>query len=294
MYKNIKTLLNASEIENKPLHRIIIENEINLTGQSEELIKQRLIKHFMVMKESATKALEMPQEMFGGLIKGQSRLQYNYSKGNTITGDLINKIMAMALSSSEVNAGMGCITAAPTAGACGILPAVIIGVCERIRANKEDIINALLVASGFGAIIARNATLSGAEGGCQAECGSAAAMAATATVYLYKGNNEMCVNALSFALINSMGLICDPVAGLVQLPCSFRNASQAVNALISADMALAGQKSFIPCDEVITSMYRVGKRLPYELKETSLGGIAISPTAKKFQEKTFKDFKIIK
>lgn len=291
MYKNIETLLNQSKLLNMPLERIILENEMLLTGLSEELIYNKLEQHYLVMKESAAKALDNPQNMLGSLIKGQSKKQKNYSADDTLSGSFINKIMAMALSSSEVNAGMGCICAAPTAGACGILPAVLIGVSENLGSSREQVLNALLIAGGLGAIIARNATLSGAEGGCQAECGAAAAMAAGCAVYLKGGTAEMMANAVAIALINCMGLVCDPVAGLVQLPCSFRNASQSVNALISADMALAGQESVIPADEIINSMYRVGKHLPLELKETSLGGIATSKTGKKISDKIFKGMK---
>ena len=293
MYKNIETLIKEAKDKNVPLHRIIILNEMNLTGLSEDLLMVKLERHYDVMKESASKALYESQNMLGGLIKGQSKKQFDYSKGNTLSSECLNKIMAMAFSSSEVNASMGCICAAPTAGACGVLPAVLIGISESLGNPKEEILNALLVASGIGAIIARNATLSGAEGGCQAECGAAAAMSAVAAVYLASGTPSMCANALSIALMNCMGLVCDPVAGLVQLPCSFRNASQAVNAVISADMALAGQESVIAADEVIAAMYRVGKRLPYELKETSLGGIAVTPTGKAIAEKIFQKNKLV-
>lgn len=292
MYKNIEMLVKQAKENNQPLYRIIIENESRLTGLSEELIYSKVRQHYEVMRESALKACHSPQTMVGNLIRGQSRKQYTYSDTNSICGPLINRIMSMALSSSEVNAGMGCICAAPTAGACGILPAVLIGVSESLNSSIDDILNAIVVAGGIGAIIAKSATLSGAEGGCQAECGSAAAMSAAAAVFLKGGDPSMCANAVGIALINCMGLVCDPVAGLVQLPCSFRNASQAINAIISADMALAGQESVIPADEVIASMYRVGKRMPFELKETSLGGIAITPTGKKITDKIFKSVKL--
>ncbi len=289
MYKNIKTLVATAQESLQPLHKIILDNEIRLTGVTEELVYARLEQHLEVMLQSAEKALNSPQEMFGSLISGQSAAQSNYAATVTLGGKLTNDIMAMALSSSEVNASMGRICAAPTAGACGILPAVLINVGRLLNSSKREMLDALMLAGGIGAIIARNATLSGAEGGCQAECGAAAAMAAGAAVYLAKGDAEQVSQAVSIALINCMGLVCDPVAGLVQLPCSFRNASQAVNAVISADMALAGQRIFIPADEIIAAMYRVGKRLPFELKETSLGGIAITPSAKAMKEELFND-----
>lgn len=287
MYKNIETLIAAAQESALPLHRIILDSEIRLTGATEELIYARLEQHLEVMIQSAEKALKSPQEMFGSLISGQSAIQSSYALTGTLSGRLMNDIMAMALSSSEVNASMGRICAAPTAGACGILPSVLINVGRLLNSGRKEMLDALMLAGGIGAIIARNATLSGAEGGCQAECGAAAAMAAGAAVYLAKGSAEQVSQAVGIALINCMGLVCDPVAGLVQLPCSFRNASQSVNAVISADMALAGQRIFIPADEIIAAMYRVGKRLPFELKETSLGGIAITPSAKSMKERLF-------
>lgn len=201
---------------------------------------------------------------------------------------MINRTMAMALSSCEVNGSMGKICAAPTAGSCGILPAVLISVSEQLKAPQEEVLRALLVASGIGAVITENATVSGSEGGCQAECGVAAAMAAAAVVYLKGGSPEMMINACGFSLMNCMGLVCDPVAGLVQMPCAARNASQAVNALISADMALSGMGTVVPPDEIVEAMYKVGRALPVSLRETALGGIAATPTGKKIRKSIFK------
>ena len=193
-------------------------------------------------------------------------------------------MMSYALSSSEVNASMGKICAAPTAGACGIIPAVIQTAANKINASEELMIKTIAVAAGFGAVITKNATVSGAEGGCQAECGVAAAMASASVVYMAGGPPKACANACAITLMNCMGLVCDPIAGLVQLPCSYRNASQSMNALLSADLALAGQDPVIPCDEVIEAMYKVGKKLPAELKETALGGVATTPKGKMFAE----------
>lgn len=283
MFQDIESLLRCSKETGKALHEVILENEKSFTDLSEAEIYSEIERRYEVMTKSALLALERAQKMQPNLISGQSKTQFSY--GNPLCGEFINKIMAMALSSCEVNAGMGKICAAPTAGSCGILPAVLINVSKMIGSDKKSICNAFLVASGFGSVVMKNATISGAEGGCQAECGTAAAMAAAAAVYLRGGTNDMCAEAFSIALINCMGLICDPVAGLVQLPCSFRNASQAVNAIISADMALAGQKCLIPADEVITSMYQVGRQLPSDLKETAHGGIAASHTAQMIEEK---------
>ena len=285
MYTNIKQLVDFAK--EKPLHKVIIETEQALTNTTKQEIMDKFHQRWQVMKTSACRALDTPQNMIGNLISGQASKQNKYSQTKGFLGYDTNKMMAMALSSSEVNAGMGRICAAPTAGACGILPAVMLTVQENLNATEEQVLQGLIVATGIGAVITKNATVSGAEGGCQAECGVAAAMAAAGAVYMAGGTAEMCANACAIALMNCMGLICDPVAGLVQLPCSFRNASQSVNALASADLALAGQESIIPADEVIESMYRVGKKLPIEFRETALGGIAVSPTGKKITKELF-------
>ena len=285
-YHNFTQLLQMAKEKKASIAQIILENEIENTEKTKEEIYAELANRWDVMKASAQKALDQPQKMPGGLIEGQAQKQFDFStqKGG-FSGGVINRLMAMALSSSEVNASMGRICAAPTAGSCGVLPAVLFVAAQEREIPDEQLMEPLLVAAGVGAIIMKNATVSGAEGGCQAECGAAAAMAAAAIICLAQGTNEMMAEAVSISIMNCMGLVCDPVAGLVQLPCSFRNASQAVNAFISADLAMAGQKAVIPTDEVVEAMYRVGKKLPMELRETALGGIAASPTAKKIQAK---------
>lgn len=286
MYKNVSQLIDQAK--HMPLHRVILENEMQLSEMTEKEVYDRLEKHYDTMVSAATRAIMQPLEMTGNFIKGQSFKQGKYASSNPLGGEYINNIMTMALSCCEVNASMGRICAAPTAGSCGILPAVLIETARKLDSTRKEALNALLVASGFGAIFISNATVSGAEGGCQAECGVAAAIAAAAAVYLYGGTPKMCANAVGIALMNCMGLICDPVAGLVQLPCSFRNAGQAANAVCAADLALAGQTTVIPVDEIIEAMYKVGKKLPVELKETSLGGLATTPTAKKLEKKVNK------
>ncbi|MGN0782866.1 MAG: L-serine ammonia-lyase, iron-sulfur-dependent, subunit alpha [Christensenellales bacterium] len=286
MYKNVSQLIDQAK--HMPLHRVILENEMQLSEMTEKEVYDRLEKHYDTMVSAATRAIMQPLEMTGNFIKGQSFKQGKYASSNPLGGEYINNIMTMALSCCEVNASMGRICAAPTAGSCGILPAVLIETARKLDSTRKEVLNALLVASGFGAIFISNATVSGAEGGCQAECGVAAAIAAAAAVYLYGGTPKMCANAVGIALMNCMGLICDPVAGLVQLPCSFRNAGQAANAVCAADLALAGQTTVIPVDEIIEAMYKVGKKLPVELKETSLGGLATTPTAKKLEKKVNK------
>jgi L-serine dehydratase len=281
-------LLVLANERSAPLSKIILENERKLSSLSEEQIFDKLEKRLQVMERSVEKALETPLPTAGSLIEGISMTQYRYAKSdNTICGSFINTVMARALSGSETNASMGRICAAPTAGACGILPAVLVSVAERDHLSRRKTLEGLLTASGIGAIIMKNATVAGAEGGCQAECGVAAAMAAAATVELVGGSPEAALNSVSLALINCMGLVCDPVAGLVQIPCAQRNASQAVNALLSADLAMAGMKMPIPADEVVEAMYRVGKLMPSALKETSLGGIAVSKAGKEINSRIY-------
>lgn len=289
MYKKISELLIIANRRGVTLNRIILENEMKITSLTEEQIFDNLSIRYEVMYDAAQKALEQSLPTVGSLIEGVAKVQNNYSeKENCICGSFINKVMARALSCSEVNASMGKICAAPTAGASGVLPAVIISVSEKNECSKRETLEALLTAAGLGAIITKNATVSGAEGGCQAECGVAAAISAAATVQLSGGTKEMIINALSISLMNVMGLICDPVAGLVQVPCAQRNASQAVNALLSADLAMGGMVSIIPADEVIEAMFRVGKLLPAQLKETALGGIAATPTGRTIYNRIFK------
>lgn len=288
MYHNLKELCEAAKEENKQVWQIVLENEIKYFGKSREEIFAELKRRLDVMEASATKALEKPYQTVGGLITGTSQTQKKYADAKeTVCGNFINETMAMALSSCEINASMGKICAAPTAGSCGILPAVLIGMAKKFHIEREALLKAMLVASGVGAVITKNATVSGSEGGCQAECGVAAAMASAAVVWLRGGSDTMMMNSVSLTLMNVMGLVCDPVAGLVQVPCAFRNASQAVNALLSADLALSGIEPVIPADEVIEAMYKVGRALPFQLRETALGGLAVTKTGKKITKSIF-------
>ena len=284
MYQNFEQLLSLCSEKKEALWQIILENECAVQNTTEKFVFTELDKRFTVMEESAAKALDKPLATAGNLISGYACRHNTYNKKTPgLCGTFINRVIALALSVSEVNASMGRICAAPTAGASGIIPAVLIALKEKQAkgaAGRKKILKALLTASGIGAVIVKNATVSGAEGGCQAECASAAGMASAAAVEFAGGTPAQSLDAFCFCLMNAMGLICDPVAGLVQVPCAQRNASQAVNALLSADMALAGMTSPIPADEVLEAMYRVGKMLPFELKETARGGIAATKTGK--------------
>lgn len=290
MYHTVKELLTLANERTVPLSCIILENEMKLSEMTEEEIFSELKNRYEVMKFSAQNALKKSLPTAGSLIEGITKVQYKYAKEkNGICGEFLNIVMARALSCSEMNASMGKICAAPTAGACGILPAVLVSLSEKCQLTERQTLEGLLCASGIGAIITKNATVAGAEGGCQAECGVAAAMAAAAAVEMTGGTNDEAINAIAITFMNCMGLVCDPVAGLVQVPCAQRNASQAVNALLSADLAKAGMRSIIPVDEVIDAMYHVGKLLPYQLKETAQGGIAATPMGKQYFKTIFKD-----
>lgn len=281
MYYSLHELTAQAVESGRSIGAVVLENEVALTDSSPAAVCEELRRRFGIMQQSLTRALDTPQSMVLDLISGQSAKQQRYTLGgDTLCGPMIGRMMAKALSACEVNASMGRICAAPTAGSCGILPAVVDEVAAARGANEAAVTDALLCAAGVGAVITKNATVAGAEGGCQAECGTAAAMAAAAAVTLCGGSPAMVENAVAITLMNCMGLVCDPVAGLVQLPCSYRNASQAVNALLSADLALAGQDSVIPADEVINAMYRVGRQLPPELRETAGGGIAATKKGK--------------
>lgn len=288
MYKNGQELLNLCESENKRAWEIALDAETKLTGLSKEKVWEHFEKRLDIMIGSATKALEHRQATKGGLVDGVANCQYEYSKKDgSVTGNYINYIMALAYSSSEVNASMGKICASPTAGSCGILPAVLVGMMEKEGIAREKVVEALIYASAVGAIYTRNATVAGADGGCQAECGVASSMAAAAAAYMKGADDKACFDAAGFAMINVMGLVCDPVAGLVALPCAQRNASGAVNAMIAADMALAGQVSHIPFDQVVDAMFKVGKMLPPQLRETAKGGIATTPAGKAIYKEVF-------
>ncbi|MFS8541135.1 MAG: L-serine ammonia-lyase, iron-sulfur-dependent, subunit alpha [Tissierellales bacterium] len=282
----------ASELEklckdnNKKIYEIVIEKELEESDLTYDELMNRMKMILDTMKKSATSALDKSVLSVSSLTGGNAKKVEDYKNTHkTVSGEIINAAMAKALSTSEVNASMGKIVAAPTAGASGIIPAALLTVKERFDLSDEDLINGLFTAAGIGQIIAKNATISGAEGGCQAECGSASAMAAAAIVELLGGNVEKSLNAASFALINIMGLICDPVAGLVEFPCSLRNASGVINALVSADLALAGVESLIPFDEVVEAMYKVGKAMPESLRETALGGVADTSTGKEVKKR---------
>ncbi|KMT20837.1 L-serine ammonia-lyase, iron-sulfur-dependent, subunit alpha [Clostridium cylindrosporum] len=284
MYTTGKELLEMTKEKNCKISDLVLEYEAKLHSLTTDEINEKMKNNLHIMVESANKGLNEAVKSVSGLIGGDAKRTHDYATKKTLCGETINKAMARALSCSEVNAAMGKIVAAPTAGSCGILPAAVITAAEVLGASEEDMVRALFTASGIGQIIVRNATVAGAEGGCQAECGSAAAMSAAAIVEMAGGTPEMSFNAACIAIKNVLGLVCDPIAGLVEAPCAKRNSSGVVNALTSADLALAGVKSIVPFDEVVEAMYEVGKALPHTLRETALGGMAATPTGIKLRK----------
>lgn len=286
MFNKGKELLTLCKEQNKKIWEIVIEKEMKDNDMSYDEIMENMKFVLDTMINSANSGLNKEIISVSKLTGGAAKKLEDYkNKNNTISGNLLISAMAKALSTSEVNASMGRIVAAPTAGASGILPSAIITVKDKFNLTEKDMIQGLFTAGGIGQIVAKNATISGAEGGCQAECGVASAMAAAAVVEMVGGDVETALDAASFSLINIMGLVCDPVAGLVEFPCALRNASGVANALISADLAMAGVKSLVPFDEVVEAMYRVGKAIPESLRETALGGVAATATGEEFKRR---------
>lgn len=281
---SVSEIIAASVSENKPIWELVIETDIENRGVTRENTIEKMTKAWHTML-NASENYNPERRSMSGLVGGQGEQMRAYAAENdTIGGDFTAQVIAEALAMGESNACMCRVVAAPTAGACGVMPAVLIPYYRRKQIPEERMIEAMLVASGIGAVIAFRASISGAAGGCQAEIGSASAMAAGALVTLRGGTPEQVGHAVAMALKNLMGLVCDPVAGLVEVPCVKRNVIGAMNAIAAADMALAGIESRIPVDEVIDAMGEVGRRLPVEFRETALGGLAATPTGKVVKE----------
>ncbi|MDK2903949.1 MAG: L-serine dehydratase [Eubacteriaceae bacterium] len=284
-YDSIQSLIDQAVLEGKLISQIVLIDKASQMEMTDKQLLKKMNDNLQVMKEAVLTGLESESKSVSGLSGGDAKkMMQSISAGRSIGGHLLSEVIAKALAVSEVNACMGRIVASPTAGSCGIIPGLLLTLKEVYGLNDEKVVMSLFTASGFGMVIAKNAGISGAEGGCQAECGSASAMAAAAAVELAGGTPEMCGHAVAFALKSVLGLVCDPVAGLVEVPCVKRNASGAANALVAAEMALAGIESKIPVDEVIIAMKAVGDALPASLKETAEGGLADTPTGKKLAE----------
>ena len=279
-FKKAAELLSLCKEYDKPISQIMMDRECEMTEKPLDEIRSRMAVSLQIMKDATKEAINQPSQSMGGLIGGESRkLSDLQSSGKNIAGNLISKAIAYSMGVLEVNASMGLIVAAPTAGSSGVIPGVLLALQEEYDFTDDQIIDALFTCSAIGYLAVLNATVAGAVGGCQAEIGVAAAMAAAAVVELMGGTPEQCTDAASTVLMNMLGLVCDPVGGLVEYPCQNRNASGASNAIVAAEISLAGIHQLIPLDEMMDIMYTVGKKLPAELRETALGGCALSPSA---------------
>ena len=279
-FKNAKELLELCQKQNLPISRIMLNREITEGEMPEEEALSRMARALEIMKESARTPIKTPVRSMGGLIGGEAgKLAAHQAASRNILGEVLEKAITYAVAVLETNASMGLIVAAPTAGSAGVVPGMLLSLQECHHFSDEDLVKALFNAGAIGYLAMRNATVAGAVGGCQAEVGIASAMAASAAVELFGGSPKQCLDAATIVLMNMLGLVCDPVGGLVEYPCQNRNAAGVANALIAAEMSLAGLSQLIPFDEMLETMYTVGKRLPAELRETAMGGCATAPSA---------------
>ena len=279
-FKNAKELLELCQKQNLPISRIMLNREITEGEMPEEEALSRMVRALEIMKESARTPIQTPVRSMGGLIGGEAgKLAAHQAASRNILGEVLEKAITCAVAVLETNASMGLIVAAPTAGSAGVVPGMLLSLQECHHFSDEDLVKALFNAGAIGYLAMRNATVAGAVGGCQAEVGIASAMAASAAVELFGGSPKQCLDAATIVLMNMLGLVCDPVGGLVEYPCQNRNAAGVANALIAAEMSLAGLSQLIPFDEMLETMYTVGKRLPAELRETAMGGCATAPSA---------------
>lgn len=279
-FKNAKELLALCSEKDLPISEIMRQREIIIGEMQEQEVNARMTHVLEIMKEAAFSPIKHPVKSMGGLIGGESKkLFLHQASGKGICGELLEKAITYAMATLETNASMGVIVASPTAGSAGIVPGLLLALQETYDLSDEQIKQGLYNASAIGYLAMRNATVAGAVGGCQAEVGIASAMAASATVELMGGSPEQSLAAASTVLMNMLGLVCDPVGGLVEYPCQNRNAAGVANATIAAEIALSGVRQLIPFDEMLEAVYTVGKRLPAELRETALGGCATTPSA---------------
>ena len=277
-FRNANELLALCRREGCAISQIMLRRECALGETTPDTVRHRMAKALSIMRSSATIPLESPVRSMGGLIGGEAKKLHDH-RDRSICGDVLHRAVTYALAVAEVNASMGLIVAAPTAGSSGVVPGLLLSLQEHYHISDERLLDGLLNAGAVGYLAMRNATVAGAVGGCQAEVGVAAAMAASAAVELMGGSPEECLSAASTVLMNMLGLVCDPVGGLVEYPCQNRNAAGVANALVAAEIALSGIRQLIPFDEMLSAMYRVGRHIPAELRETALGGCAVTPSA---------------
>ena len=285
-FNSIAELAELAQKANCPISQIVIQWELENNFVSEEKQRAMMLKNWQVMEKSLKRGLKNYEKSVSGLTGGDAVKLYAYRQ-HGYTGEAVLSAAASAVGVSEVNAVMGRIVACPTAGSCGIVPAAIYAAAEKNGNNIDEIVDALFTASGIGMVVEAHASIAGAYGGCQAECGTAAGMAAGALVQLAGGTPEMVGNAVALAIKNLLGLACDPVAGLVEVPCVKRNGFIAVHAMVAADMAMAGVQSVIPVDDVIDALNRIGRSMPSSIKETAEGGLATTKTGLRLTREIF-------
>ena len=283
-YSSVKAMLNVIRQNNQPLWDVILQSDLLESGLTRPQSLAEMHHLWQVMVQTSDNYCGADRSASGFAGGDAAKVAEAEARGQLLTGGYLAQVMAEALKTAECNACMKRIVAAPTAGSCGVLPAVLLPLWRSDSYNEEAICRALYVSAGFGQVVAARATLAGAEGGCQAEVGAASAMAAAALVELRGGTAEQCAEAFAMALTNLEGLVCDPVAGLVEIPCIKRNVIGAMNAVSCADMALAGVVGHIPADEVIDAMAEVGAAMSNDLRETGIGGLAGTPTGKAIRD----------
>ena len=279
-FKNAAELAALCETYGCPISEIMKRRECSQTDVTKEALDERMSQALEIMRRAANEPIEAPRRSMGGLIGGEARqVDLHRREGKAICGSPLSRAITYAMAVLEVNSSMGLIVAAPTAGSSGVVPGVLLALQDENGLSDQALLGALYNASAIGYLAMRNATVSGAVGGCQAEVGVASAMAASAAVELMGGTPNQCLEAASTALRNLLGLVCDPVGGLVEYPCQNRNAIGAAGALTAAELALCGVKQLIPLDEMLAAMYNVGRRLSPDFRETAMGGCAVTPSA---------------
>ncbi|QTM99377.1 L-serine ammonia-lyase, iron-sulfur-dependent, subunit alpha [Sediminibacillus dalangtanensis] len=287
MFRNAAELVEIAENENIKISEVMIRQEMDVKDKTREEVFSQMETNLSVMEKAVEEGLQGVKS-HSGLTGGDAVLLQKYlQEKQPLSGELLLDAVSKAVATNEVNAAMGTICATPTAGSAGCVPGTLFAVKNRLHPTREEMIRYLFTAGAFGFVVANNASISGAAGGCQAEVGSAAAMAAAAIVEMAGGTPQQSADAFAITLKNMLGLVCDPVAGLVEVPCVKRNAAGASNAIVSADMALAGVTSRIPCDEVIGAMYRIGRAMPSAHRETAEGGLAATPTGRALEAKIY-------
>lgn len=279
-FKSAAELLALCEAHQLPISEVMRQREVQLGEMTAEAVNARMQKAWEIMQSSARTPVRESIRSMGGLIGGEARkLEAHFRAGKNICGAVLQRAITYSMAVLETNASMGLIVAAPTAGSAGVVPGLLLALQECNAFSDAQIVDAMFNAGAVGYLAMRNATVAGAVGGCQAEVGVASAMAASAAVELLGGTPTQCLDAASTVLMNMLGLVCDPVGGLVEYPCQNRNAAGVANALTAAEMSLAGIHQLIPFDQMLEAMFVVGKRLPAELRETALGGCAATESA---------------